>query len=97
MQVSGSAVRRIGATSLSEVLRMKAVGPHMFPGHPDVADSPSFLPNLQKPFISLTARTKINSANSSGCFLHSNYYFLYWIISQQLTLYKLIKALGILF
>lgn len=97
MQVAGSAIKRTGATSLSEGMRMKAVGLHMFPGYPDVAASPSSYLICKKPFISLTAHAKINSAKSSGCFLHSNYYFLYCIISQQFTLYKLIKALAILF
>lgn len=40
MQVAGSAMKRTGATPLSEVMRMKAVGPYLFPGHPDVAASP---------------------------------------------------------
>lgn len=98
MQVAGSATKKTGASPLSEVMRMKAAGPHPFPGHPDVAASPSFLPVLQKtPFISLTAHTEINSAKSSGCFLHSNYLLLFWIKSQQFTSSRFIKALGTLF
>lgn len=97
MQVTGSAMKKTGAAPLSEVIRMKAVGQHLFPGYPDVSGSPSFLPVLQKTCISLTAHTKISSAKSSGCFLHSNYLFLYWIKSQQFTSSKLIKVLGTLF
>lgn len=97
MQAAGSAMKRTGAAPLSEVMRMKAVGPYLFPRHPDVAASPSFLPVLQKTFVTLTAYTKISFAISSGCFLHSNYLFLYWIKCQQFTSPKLTKALGILF
>lgn len=97
MQVAGSAMKRTGATPLSEVMRMKAVGLYLFPRHPDVAASPSFLPVLQKTFVTLTAYTKISFAISSGCCLHFNYLFLYWIKSQQFTSPKLAKALGILF
>jgi len=52
MQVAESAMKKAGDTSLSEVMR--AVEPHLFAAHPDVASSPSFLPGLHITLISLT-------------------------------------------